>query len=115
LDKDKYLSEFTVIIADLTSTNFKEGLRLCKHPAKNHYLIYIHPEFEPWLWKQAELSNLRQQQDCEYKDYKTFEDDAKKYGLAKSISLKRFVNKVVNANPPGILMLKKWLVENDFT
>ncbi len=115
LNKDKYLLEFSEIIKNLIGTNFKEDLQLCKHPAKNHYLIYIHPEFEPWLWKQAELSGIRQQEDSEYKDYKVFENDAKKYGLSRSVSLKRFVNKVVNANPPGILMLKKWLVENDFT
>lgn len=111
IDRDPYLPIFSQIVSD--RINNDEKLRLKKIPNKKHYLIFIHPEFEPWIIAQG-LNVGINLEDFEYNTYKEFEKESKSYGIVRSKRFKRFVNAVVQADPPGILLLKKWLIEKDF-
>jgi len=112
LHQDPYLPQFSEVISNYI--NGKEHLKLNKLPNKQHYLVFIHPEFEPWIWEQAALAEINFEELGYNNDYKGFETDAKNYGLAQSKKFKKFVNAVVSANPPGIIMLRRWLVEKNF-
>jgi hypothetical protein len=111
IDKDPYISNFSQTISD--KINDFEKLRLKKLPNREHYLIFIHPEFEPWILAQAEIVNISLEE-FDYNSYKEFERDSKNYGIVRSQKFKKFINAIVEANPPGILLLKKWLLENDY-
>ena len=111
IDKDPYIPFFTQIVSN--TVNDAEKLKLTKIPGKEHYLIFIHPEFESWILAQAELVGIKLSQ-YNYNSYKEFERESKNYGLVISPKFKKFVNEIVEANPPGILLLKKWLLKNDF-
>ncbi len=110
IDKDPYLPKFSEVISD--KINETENIRLKKIPGKNHYLIFIHPEFEPWILSQAKIVGISLAE-FGYSNYKEFEKESKNYGLVRSQRLKKFVNAIVKANPPGIILLKKWIIEND--
>jgi hypothetical protein len=111
IHEDPYIPAFSELVCDLI--NQREKLRLKKLPNKRHYLIFIHPEFEPWIWAQSKLVDV-DPSSYGYSNYKEFEDDSKDYGLSESIRFKTYVNAIVQANPPGIITLRRWLVANDF-
>lgn len=112
LHENKYIYSFDNIIID--KANCDEALVLKKLPNKNNYAAFLCPEFEPWIWKQANLAKINT---IEYgfPDLATVYKVSKHFGTNESKEFKRFVNAVVVANPPGITLLKKWLVDNDFT
>ena len=114
--ENKYLMEFTEVI--LNGKDDQASLILKKHPSKSHYLIFVHKEFEHWIWSQAKLGGV---------DTKTFGFNTldELYQISKSYRtstnsnagqrFKKFVNAVVIADPPGVALLKKWLVDYNFT
>jgi hypothetical protein len=112
LDQDPYLPAFNEVICDHIEGD--EKLRLNKLPNKQHYLISVHPEFEPWIWAQATLSGLNFDDYGYENDFDGFEGDSKRYGMVESAKFKKFVNAVIIANPPGVLMLRRWLIDKDF-
>ena len=50
----------------------------------------------------------------DYNSYREFERESKNYGIVKSQKFKKFVNAIVEANPPGIKLLRRWLIDYDF-
>ncbi len=104
---DKYLQNFTEELY-----NFKEqdeGIVLKRIPNKHHYILFIHKEFEPWVWKQAKLAQINTEE-YGFSDLKSLYRESKHYRTNESQKFKKFVNAVVKANPPGVQFLKKWLI-----
>lgn len=110
-----YFEEFSGVI--FSGINAAENVELRKHVTKPHYLVFIHPKFEPWIWKQAKLADVNTA-DFGYGSVLDLEKVSKHYGTrAASQSgqqFKKFVNAIVQANPPGIILLKRWLIDNHF-
>lgn len=107
INDDKYLIRFTEIIHDLIDQ--EESLLLKKIPNKDHYIIFIHKEFEPWVWRQAEIAEI-DANTYGFVDLDSLYKESKHYRTSGSIKFKKFVKAVVSANPPGIKFLKQWLV-----
>ncbi|MBC7861649.1 MAG: hypothetical protein IAF38_01670, partial [Bacteroidia bacterium] len=106
IDSDKFkmdkmykeILSFTEIIEDLLE---EEGLLILRKPNSNHYLIRLHTEFEPFIWKQAKNANI----DCTEFGYSSLEDiyvASKTNECAEDRNFKKFVNKVVISRPNGI-------------
>ena len=115
IEENKHLIKFTEEIANTIGSD--EELLLKKLPSKEHYVIFVNRAFESWIWKQADLAGINKNTFgftslddlCDVsKHYRTTadSDNGKKF--------KKFVNTVVRANPPGIILLRKWLVDNTF-
>jgi hypothetical protein len=111
-EENRYLYSFTEIIVDCT--NAKESLVLKKLPNNNRYAVFLCPEFEPWIWRQAQLAGIKTT-DFGFPDLDSLYKVSKHFRTNESQIFKNFVNAVVQANPPGILLLRKWLVEQDFS
>lgn len=103
---NKYLNVFSQIVEDKESLD--ASLRILKIPTKNHFVIFIKPEFEPWIWKQAELANVKNF-DFNIKDLEDLYKKSKHQKNGINLDLKKFVNAVVMANPPGIKLLREYL------
>ncbi len=103
----KYLKLFSESVCDLVNNN--EGITIHKIPNKEHYIIYIHTEFEVWAWKQALLAGLNTNE-FGFADIKEFYKESKHFRTNESAKFKRFVNAIVIENPPGVKLLKEWLI-----
>ncbi len=113
VDTDKFkrpdpkIEQFTELVEDKLHD---QQLLIKRLPETNKYVIRIHPEFEPWIW------NLAFQCDIDPKDeqygFETIEklNDATKTEEAfENIKLKKFINAIVQKNPPAIQTLRLWL------
>jgi hypothetical protein len=107
INDDKYLRNFSELIQDLKDN--EEGVVLKKIPNKRHYLIFIHTEFEPWAWKQANLAGINALE-YGFSGIEEFYKESKHNRTLGSLKFKKFVNAIVMAEPPGIKFLKEWLV-----
>ena len=82
----------------------------------NEDVVNISEECTDEFWYLANFCTLLNisLEEFDYSSYKEFERDSKNYGIVRSQKFKKFINAIVEANPPGILLLKKWLLENDY-
>jgi hypothetical protein len=110
--ENKYLFSFTEIICDKQEA--AEAVILKRLPNTNSYVVFICHEFEPWIWQQAQLAQINTSE-FGFRDLATVYKLSKHYRTNQDPTFKKFVNAVVLANPPGILLLRKWLVDNDFS
>jgi hypothetical protein len=108
LDQDKmqvsYVSEFQTPLVD------KQGLKLYKHPQKNHYLIF-HPPIEQWLLDEAESVDLSLS-DEPYNlpaSVKKLVSKTKNVGSRNNPELKLLFNALKKKNAKGIILLAKWI------
>lgn len=120
-DRDKYVEEYKHLVLfeeKVNKRNEDEGLALKKLPNKEHYVIFVHTKFETWIWKQADLAGINKV-DFDLRSIEDLYSVSKHYNTNADSptgrNFKRFVNAVVQAAPPGVTLLKKWLVDNDFT
>ncbi len=111
-EENKYLFSFKEIIVDCK--NGEESLVLKKLPNHNRYAIFLCPEFEPWIWKQAQIARVNTS-NFNFTDLDSLYKVSKHFRTNESQVFKNFVNAVVMANPPGITLLRKWLVNQDFS
>lgn len=84
----------------------KSGLILRQKDKTNQYLVFIHPKFEPWIWKCAELAQLKPSR----WGFNTIDQlyAVTKHGAFENQRLKNFLNAIVQKNPPPINQLRKW-------
>lgn len=107
--QNKYLRNFSQVVFDRKDEN--EGLVITKIPNKQHFLIFVYKEFEPWIWKQAALANVNSAE-FGIKDLEVLYKLSKSYGESEDINFKKFVNAVVMADPPGIKLLRAYLTKD---
>lgn len=119
VDSDKFTSDikyknielFSEVVVDSIHLN---GLLLRKIPNNNKYIIFIHPEFEPWILNQAAEAGI----EINNYGYNSLGDiirAAKDHECSENRNFKKFVNAVVLSNPNGIQLLRKWIVDNNFS
>lgn len=108
VDMDKvqppYFSEFKAPLLD------KQGLKLYKHPQKNHYLIF-HPPIEQWLLDEAKSVGIILS-DEPYNlptSLKGLINKTKKVGSRNNPELKLLFNALKRKNAKGIILLTKWI------
>lgn len=85
-----------------------EGLLIKKIPSSNKYVIRLDPGFEKWIWQQAEVCSISPR-DYGFNSVEDLMKAAKQNEVAEHRELKGFVNAVVQANPPAIQTMRKWL------
>ncbi len=108
-NQNKYLVNFSEIILD--QKNEDEGLIIKKIPNKQHFLIFVFKEFEPWIWKQAQLAKI-DSTEFGIKNLDELYKLSKHYRNIGNANFKKFVNAVVSANPMGIELLRSYLIVN---
>jgi hypothetical protein len=111
VDTDKFknnpplIDKFTEIVDDRIEN---ENIIVLKIPNTNKHIIRINPAFEKWAWNTA--------QDCGIMPA-TYGFDtidkliaiAKPYGVFEDSNFKKFVNAIIQANPPQVQTLRNWL------
>lgn len=108
LDQDKmqvtYVSEFKAPLVD------KQGLKLYKHPQKNHYLIF-HPPIEQWVLDEAKLVGICLSDDP-YNlptSLKGLINKTKNVRSRNNPELKCLFNDLKRKNAIGINLMAKWI------
>ena len=107
--KDPNIDKFTVCVVNKLP---EENLIVYQLPESNKHIIRIHPEFEPWIWDLAKKTGIDPLR-FGFDTYKKFEKAAKDEDLYDNKDLKKFVNAVIQQNPPAIQTLRYWLSKAD--
>ena len=99
-----YFSEFKAPLVD------KQGLKLYKHPQKNHYLIF-HPPIEQWILDEAKSVGICLS-DEPYNlpaSLKGLISKTKNVRSRNNPELKRLFNALKKQNAIGINLMAKWI------
>ena len=105
IDKDKvknasnYIKKFIVVFE-------QDNLAILNLPGTQIYLIQLNPAFEKWLLAAAGSCGISLPNDYIFEHFKR---DAKDINVEDISRCKKFINSVVEANPPAIQTLKFWL------
>jgi len=100
----KYLAEFKEPLVN------KLGLKLFKHPQKNHYFI-VHPPLERWLLDEAKQVDIALD-NAEYGLPTTLNEltkESKQQFSQKDPRFKRLFRDLKKANAKGIMQMARWL------
>jgi len=103
--KDPNIELFTTTISDKLHD---EKLIIKQQPKTNKYIIRLAPEFEPWVWELAKKCNIAPG-DFGFDTIKKLKNVAKDENAAANKNLKKFLNAIIQANPPAIQTLRYWL------
>lgn len=100
-NKPGYFSEFKMI-------EEKHGLILKKHPDKKHYLIFLCPAFESWIWKHANNLDIDSTR-FKIRDFDHFKNLTKSQNVHKNENVKQFLNALKQKNNSPLNTLHAWL------
>ena len=112
VDSDKfknnppYFEQFKLI----EDKSVDQGLILKQLPNSNKHLIFICPEFEPWIWQRAADCGINpNDSNFGFVSLDVLNKVSKKNEIHEQKEFKKFVNAVVQKNPPAIVTLRNWL------
>jgi hypothetical protein len=100
-----YFKNFTITKEDKQAD---EGLILKQIPDSKKYLIFVCPEFEPWIWKRAKESGINPS-DYTFDSLDNLYQASKRMSVSEDVNLKGFVNSVVRSDNAAIATLRNWL------
>ncbi len=110
IDSDKfkrtynYCDEFTITREDKVTD---QGLLIKQHSNSNKYLIFVCPAFEKWILQLAEENGINPS-DYGYDSFESLCNASKRNEIREDKDFKKFVNAVIQKNPPAIATLKRW-------
>lgn len=105
VDNDKTQSAY---FKEFDKIKEKDGLILKKHPNKKHYLIYLNPAFEQWVFDAAEVLGV---EPAKYKirNIKYFKKVSKDINVENNQQVKNFLNTIKQKKNSPVTTLVNWI------
>ncbi len=111
IDTDKFKRDPPSILAfseEVANLLQSEGLIIKKVPDCPKYVIRLHPAFERWIWRTAQICKIDTTR-YGYNRWQDLKKIAKTEDVYDNINLVSFIKEVIEANPPAIQTLRYWL------
>lgn len=97
----KYFSSFEIL-------DEKHNLILKKHPTKKHYLIFLNPAFDTWIWNHAIDNNIDPSR-FKIRDFKYFMKLTKNQNVHKNENVRQFINALKQKKNSPLNTLENWI------
>ena len=109
IDNDKMKNQPTFIRKfKVLEENAEQQLTILHLPETEKYIARLNPAFEKLILSAAEVCNIQRAQ-YGFDSFEKFRNAAKDEGVYDNKNFKKFINAVIEANPPAIQTLRYWL------
>ena len=106
--KPKYISQFKVF------DNGIGNVKLLKHPAKEQYLVVVHPAMDKFIYDLCGVLGVNLSHYGFPRELKTFIAFTKRRSIKTDKNFKNLLNTIKQKNPPEIARIQAWFKQINF-
>ena len=107
-DKLKNVPTFIRNFKEYENKVADEKLTILNLAGTQKFIVRLHPGFEKWILFVADSCDVKPE-NYGFEDFEKFKNAAKGESVYENKEFKKFLNEVIQKNPPAIQTLKYWL------